>query len=268
MLLYSRFLEAFPRSKQYFFKSLYQFLARYEYADWMFMNYGYEPPYAHVPLSLFPEDEPDRYCVQLYDRVTAGVDMAGRAILEVGCGRGGGLSYLHRYRGPRSSRGVDVSDLAVALCRKRHVRCGEDLWFRVGDALSLVNGDAEFDVVVNVESSHCYPSRAKFFQEAYRVLKPGGTFCYADLHEAHVDESIERALVAAGFQVSQREDLTPGVLRALALDDDRKRKLILYRAPWFLRRAVACFAGLVGSRTHRSFAVGARQYTRWQLSKA
>jgi len=269
VLLYTRALEAFPGLKQRLFRLLYQYLGRYEYADWTFMNYGYKTPlHSGEALQLFAHDEPDRYCIQLYDCVTAGAQLKGRSLLEIGCGRGGGLSYLHRYRRPRMSRGLDIAPRAVAVCRARHVHPGVgDLWFRVGDALATDYDDGAFDVVVNVESSHCYPSRCDFFLEVRRVLKPGGTFCYADLHETEAAAGIESALRDAGFAVIQREDLTPGVLRSLAADDSRKRELILARAPWFLRRAINSFAGVVGSRTHRSFVVGARQYTRWLLIK-
>src|SRR3954451_23597396 len=269
VLLYTRALEPFPRLKQRLFWLLYQYLGRYEYADWTFMNYGYKTPLqSGKPLQLFAGDEPDRFCIQLYECVTAGAQLNGRSLLEIGCGRGGGLSYLHRYRGPRMSRGLDIAPRAVAVCLSRHVRPGVgDLWFRVGDALATDYDDGAFDVVVNVESSHCYPSRFDFFREVRRVLKPGGTFCYADLHESEAAAGMESALREAGFAVIQREDLTPGVLRALAADDARKRELILARAPWFLRPAINSFAGVVGSRTHRSFLVGARQYTRWLLRR-
>ena len=37
-----------------------------------------------------------------------------------------------------------------------------------------------FDVVINIEASHLYDDRARFFAEVLRVLKPGGHFCYTD----------------------------------------------------------------------------------------
>jgi SAM-dependent methyltransferase len=230
MFLYTRILEAFPRLKQRVFLALYQYLARYDHVSWTFMNYGHAPEMGR-PLRLLTEDEADRYCIQLYEKVTSGVSLHGKAILEVGSGRGGGLSYLHRYRRPASSRGVDLSPLAVNFCNERHRRTGDDLWFRTGDALALPYNEATFDVVVNVESSHCYPSRLAFFHEACR------------------------------------EDLTPGVLRALKLDDARKRTMINQLCPWILRRPVSAFAAVVGSRTYTSFVLGARQYTRWLAVK-
>ena len=55
------------------------------------------------------------------------------------------------------------------------------LAFEVGDAERMPFPDASFDAVVNVESSHCYPSMPAFLSEVRRVLRPGGHFLYADL---------------------------------------------------------------------------------------
>ena len=268
MFLLTHVLEWFPTLKQRVFAWLYQFLAGYsgeEHWDWTFMNYGYAGKF---PLPLLKEDEPDRYCCQLYAKVVDGVCLKNKIVIEVGCGRGGGLSFLQRYYAPESSHGIDLCQKAIAFCRRRHdSRPGTKLVFRTGDAANIPYDDGMVDVVVNVESSHCYPSRRKFFAEAYRVLKPGGKFCYADLHEAGERERIEKWLADAGFAIDVCEDITAGVVEALSLDNARKQQLIAAKAPWWLRKPFGSFAGLVGSRPHRSFVTGARRYTRWQLSK-
>jgi hypothetical protein len=60
------------------------------------MNFGYRPsdPAIEV-LPLLPEDEPDRSAIQLYHHVLGGVDLNGRDVLEMGCGRGGKLHHRH-----------------------------------------------------------------------------------------------------------------------------------------------------------------------------
>jgi SAM-dependent methyltransferase len=50
-----------------------------------------------------------------------------------------------------------------------------------GDAEALPFADAEFDAVLNIESSHNYPHLERFFAEAVRVLKPGGYLVHADM---------------------------------------------------------------------------------------
>ena len=41
-------------------------------------------------------DEPSRFAIQLYHRTATQVDLSGKRVLEVGCGHGGGASYIER----------------------------------------------------------------------------------------------------------------------------------------------------------------------------
>src|SRR5690606_18111408 len=86
--------------------------------SWTFMNYGYEQEEGAAALTLDPDDEADRLCVQLYEQVVANVALQGRDAVEVGSGRGGGASYLARTHRPARYTGVDFSANAVALCRR------------------------------------------------------------------------------------------------------------------------------------------------------
>ena len=163
-----------PGLKKTMWRGWYQFLARrYRGADWTFMNYGFHDD-ASPALKLESADEPDRYCIQLYHHVAGAMSLEGKRALEVGCGRGGGSSFISRYLRPAQMTGIDLSAEAVAFCKARHNLAGLD--FKTGDAEHLPFASETFDAVVNVESSHCYPSLPAFFSEVRRVLKPGGHF--------------------------------------------------------------------------------------------
>src|SRR3982750_4113156 len=60
--------------------------------DTAFLNYGYA--------ELTDQGDGassrggDRFGSQLYERVTGGMDLRGKDVLEIGCGRGGGSAYL------------------------------------------------------------------------------------------------------------------------------------------------------------------------------
>ena len=244
------------RGKRLLWRTWYQFLAaRYRDAGWTFMNYGYRPPAGEaVPLRLEANDEADRSFIQLYDTVARGAPVAGREVLEVGCGRGGGAAYVARALNPRRVVAVDLSPRAIALCRRRfaHPR----LWFEVGDAERLPFGDGSFDVVLNVESSHCYGHFDLFLREVGRVLRPDGHFLYADFRPRDEVPAWRASLIAAGFTLAGERDLRPGVVAALDADETHKRSLISRVVDRPLAAIFGEFAALAGSEMNAALRNG------------
>jgi ubiquinone/menaquinone biosynthesis C-methylase UbiE len=103
-----------------------------------------------------------------------------RRMLEVGCGPGRGLNLISRLEPDSSFVGLDLSPKAVEYATANCTNGGR-IKFMQGDAEALPFADGEFDVVLNIESSHNYPHPERFFAEAVRVLKPGGYFAHADM---------------------------------------------------------------------------------------
>jgi ubiquinone/menaquinone biosynthesis C-methylase UbiE len=258
--------ELSPRFKRLIWRRWYQYLAGYKVSDWRFMNYGYAPlDPDEAPLELEPDDEPDRYAIQLYHRVAGAIDLAGRDVLEVGCGRGGGASFVKRYHRPRQMTGVDFSARAVRFCRKQHRL--EGLSFVHGDAEALPLGDDLFDAVINVESSHCYGSMPAFLREVKRVLRPGGHFLFADLRSAGDRDRLHAQFQEIGLQVIERQELTANVLEALRQDSERKLALIERSVNRRLIRLFRQFAAIEGSEVYEGLRSGAIVYQRYALRK-
>ena len=235
--------------------------------DMVFMNYGWASlnPTAQ-PLPLKPEDEPNRYCIQLYNRVASAVDLQGLAVLEVGCGRGGGASYVMRYLKPRSMTGLDQAAKGIQFCQRHHTVPG--LSFVRGDAQALEFDRGTFDVVINVESSHCYPVVERFFSGVHRILKPGGYFLYTDHRPKEQVDTLRRQLRESGLTIHEEEDISPNVVRALELDNARKQALIQEKVPWFLQRLFDEFAGMEGTRSsYATLRRGDKVYLRLVLQK-
>ncbi|HYC71469.1 MAG TPA: methyltransferase domain-containing protein [Opitutaceae bacterium] len=260
-------LESSPAMRRALWRWWYGRLAtKLSSPDWTFMNYGFVPPDAPGP-ALEPGDEPDRLCIQLYHRVASGAPLAGRTVLEVGSGRGGGASFITRHHRPARYVGADFSPQAVAFCRRRHASVA-NLEFVTGDAESLPFPDASFDAIVNVESSHCYGNVAKFFQEVARVTRPGGHFLYADFRTAADMQAIVSGLAGEpGWRVVQEEDVTAGVANAMQADDERKRALIEQNVPAKFRHLFGEFAGLVGGQIYGGFRSGKLRYCRLALQR-
>jgi SAM-dependent methyltransferase len=230
-----------------------------------FLNYGYADGPTVAPLALRPEDEPNRYGIQLYHRVLSTVPLAGRDVLDVSCGRGGGVSYVARYLAPRSCVGLDQSPETTALCRLVHRLPG--VRFATGDAEALPFADASFDALISVESSRGYDLE-RFLREARRVLRPGGHLLLADLRERGEEEALRGQLRASGLALVEEEEITANVLRALSLNTGPRRRLVQDRFPAPLAWAVDLFAGTEGTALYRSVEEGTTRYHRFVLRKA
>lgn len=176
----------------------------------VFLNAGYEedPP---MGLPLDAADEPNRACIQQYHRTAAQTDISGKRVLEVGCGHGGGASYLTRYLRPASFTGLDLNPRGIAFCRGAHNVPG--LEFVHGDAQQLPFPDESFDAVINVESSHSYPDFPGFLREVARVLTPGGHFLYTDLRIRSRVPEWETQLSNAPLTMLTRRDINAEVVR-------------------------------------------------------
>lgn len=201
--------------------------------DVVFLNYGYEedPPMA-LPLS--EGDEPNRYFIQLYHRTAAQADLSGKQVLEIGCGHGGGASYIARALKPASYTGLDLNPTGIEFCRKKHNVKGLD--FVQGDAEDLPFPDHSFDAVINVESSHLYPHFSKFLGEVARVLRPGGYFLYADARHVSEIPAWESELAAAPFRIVASSVINTDVTRGMEINLQRWQDVIDRVVPALLRR--------------------------------
>jgi len=233
---------------------------------WKFMNYGYEPADPAERPELLPEDEADRVCIQLYQHLVETQDMAGKTVLEVSCGRGGGASYAMRYLKPKRYVGLDLSPNNIAFCNGRYDH--EGLEFVEGDADHLPFGDNEFDIVVNIEASNGYDSVPIFFEQVNRVLKPGGHLFFADLrHSARDLKIMQQQLNSTPMELLKCDDITHNVLAALTLDSDRKADIVKDLVPPFFLGSFHNFAAMKGSYMYREFENGNNIYLSCVLRK-
>lgn len=230
------------------------------------MNYGFRDPEDDGSW-LRPGDEPYHQHLALVRRTVAGVELAGRRVLEVGCGRGGNCSYLTRYEAAAPMVGFDLSPTNLDLCRVFHRLSG--LSFSCGDAQALPFADASFDVVVNLESAHCYPDLAAFLSEVHRVLRPGGVFCLADFWDLdlipHDWSEREAILRSAPFELEEEEDVTREV--CLALGEEGNVQNLLEAATPPEHRAFTEHIAETTARVRHALLFGFASYRRWRFRK-
>lgn len=235
--------------------------------DITYMNYGYSslgPDANEIPLNN--GESVNRYCIQLYNHIAGGIDLKGKDVVEVGSGRGGGAAYVSRYLKPRSMTGIDISRKAIEFCNSYYAVDG--LSFSQGDAENLPLADGAVDVIINLESSHCYGSMPRFLSEVYRVLRPDGYFLFSDHRDHHKISLLREQLKGSGLTLVREEDITLNVVRALELDDDRKKRLIGQKCPKILRREAEEFSAVKGTRAYETFKTGYSRYLSFVLHKS
>jgi len=215
----------------------------------VFMNFGYSSEGEDIVLSL--EDEKNRYPIQLYRHLTDRVDLSGKSLVEIGCGRGGGLAHTAANSGASSLIGIDIEKTAVEFASKEYRN--ENLSFLKGNAEKIPLADNSCDVVLNVESSHRYLSFDKFVKEVARILKPGGIFLLSDFRYPYEWPGFRDDLTTAGLKNQWESDITENVILALHKDTPRRLALVRNLAPRVLQKGIINFSGCEGSETYSFF---------------
>ncbi|WP_260758956.1 phthiotriol/phenolphthiotriol dimycocerosates methyltransferase [Mycobacterium sp. SMC-4] len=251
-------------SRKYFYPFVSRRMAD---EDVLFINWGYEedPP---MGLKLSPEDERNRYCIQLYHRTAtqADTDLAGKKVLEISCGHGGGASYLMRTFNPASYTGLDFNPDGVAYCKRRHTLPNLD--FVQGDAENLPFADESFDAIVNVEASHVYLNFTRFLDEVHRVLRPGGRMLYTDMRSDDQIAEWEQGIAASPLKVIHQHVIDADVLRGLENTADMHLETVQRALPALLRPLGRQIVVSPGSHLYRKLANGQISYRVYCFEKA
>lgn len=119
----------------------------------------------------------------------AGIEGAEN-ILDVGCGIGGSSLYL-AAKFQAQATGITLSPVQAARATERAKEAGLSgrSQFLVANAQAMPFDDNSFDLVWSLESGEHMPDKAKFMQECYRVLKPGGTLIMVTWCHRPTDET-------------------------------------------------------------------------------
>jgi len=228
-----------------------------------YLNYGYATIDAPDDPPVGGADPLERYSMQLYGAVVDAVDLFGKDLLEVGCGRGGGSGFLARDRPARSVTGVDFASGATASWAVR----GGGARFVLGDAERLPFRSSSFDVVVNIESSHCYPDVERFVREVARVLRQGGHFVFADFRSPPDMDALRVRIGSCGFVIHEDVPISANVVRALELDTARRLEMMRRTVPRFLHGVARDFMGVEGSEIFHKLRGGQLVYNRLTMQK-
>ncbi len=117
--------------------------------------------------------EAHRYTTEWHIPIAADFASArGFKVLEIGCGLGtDGAQFA---KAGAHYTGVDLTEAAVELARKRFELFELPGKFQTADAENLSFADESFDLVYSHGVLHHTPDTAKAIREVHRVLRPGG----------------------------------------------------------------------------------------------
>ncbi|WP_412509428.1 class I SAM-dependent methyltransferase [Roseovarius sp. SYSU LYC5161] len=115
-------------------------------------------------------------------RMLDGLDVAGRTVLDLGCGIGGYDVLLVEEHGAAHVTGVDIdaASLAQAEATARRRGLQDRLRFRHVAPGPLPFADASFGMVFSKDSIVDLPDKAQAFAELHRVAAPGAPIVVSD----------------------------------------------------------------------------------------
>lgn len=173
----------------------------------------------------------------------------GATTLDIGCGFGASSLYLAREYAAQAT-GITISPVQLEMANKAAADAGLNAKFLLMDAEAL-DFPGPFDLLWSIESISHYYDRRKFFANAVRFLKPGGTFAFtdwfkrpglSDAQKRKFIDPIERGmfveldtmddyqayLIENGLRIAERQELT----RQCAKTWDIGSEIIRDKALW------------------------------------
>ena len=178
-----------------------------KHEDWfIFMNDGYCP----LDENGYPKDFDNivltekykiwKYQVYLYKVLleSIGVNIlddssSNKVLLDVGCGRSGGISFFNDYYKFKKLIGIDLNKNHIDLSKKhikdKHVKLIQS------SAINIPLKDNSIDIITCVESSPYYQPFEKYVDEVYRILKDDGIYVRAERYVQNPDMFLNHKFV-------------------------------------------------------------------------
>ncbi len=144
----------------------------------------YGKPYANC--GYWPNEEMsiDEACEAMANLIAQEADIQqSDYVLECGCGYGATAIYIVNHYRPEKFVGIDVTKIRINTARDLIKKNGleDKIEIKFGDATNLDFEAGSFTKVISIESAFHFDTRMDFFQEAFRVLKPGSIMALTDI---------------------------------------------------------------------------------------
>lgn len=194
------------------------------------------------------------------DRVLEGLQLAGKTVLDIGCGAGGITLHLVERHGAAHATGFDVELPVVEAARLRADERGlsERATFVQAPPGPLPFADRSFDIVFSKDALLHVPDKDALFAEIFRVLKPGGVFAASNWmigHDGEPSREMKDYVAAEGLSFAMASPARYAqAMRGAGFENVETRD----RNPWYREVARGELAALKGPLYARvAAAVGA-----------
>jgi len=108
-------------------------------------------------------------------------DLAGKAVLDIGCG--GGILTEAMARDGANVTGIDLSEKALGVARLHQIESGAKVDYRLMSAEAMaVEAPASFDVVTCMELLEHVPDPASIVSACAQLVRPGGHVVFSTIN--------------------------------------------------------------------------------------
>jgi SAM-dependent methyltransferase len=175
-------------------------------------------------------------------------DLAGRDVIDLGCGEGTNTRLIAR-RGARMT-GIDLSTQMIAAARAEEQREPLGIAYEVASYTARTPfPDGRFDAAVSTMALMDSPDFTAAARETFRLLKPGAPFIFSVLHPCFITPGIRWLKDAegldAGLAVSRYFDEDSFVERWRFSKDPEAERFEKFEVPRFPRRLETYVNGLI-----------------------
>lgn len=110
------------------------------------------------------------------------VDVAGKSVLDIGCGVGGPAMVIAKDLGAADVVGIDIEKYLIETAQDNVSAAGLDdrVSMKLVEEGPLPFPDERFDIVFSKDSLIHVPDKSALYKEVLRVLRPGGEFAASD----------------------------------------------------------------------------------------